>query len=284
MNETQTELRTGFAFIMPCMGRKSHVQVSAKALLEDPRMDGENNHFVFVDYFCSEDTGTWVEQTFGERAHVLRIGKHMQTPKGRMPIFNKPIAQNSGAIEALKLGAQYYVFLDADTIVSPQLLDYVFRFASMDQFMIFEPNPRWRDLTGFLVVHHRPFIKVGGFNKDFKGWGAEDLEMRIHLYLEGLAPRHQTKLVFKNPQKYTMKWTEIPGQLAQSIPHADDARVANYEEKDKDASHDLNLNLLCSNVLNWTGKHPVDLHTTALGPSLRRLLGMDMFLNPRSLE
>jgi hypothetical protein len=42
--------------------------------------------------------------------------------------------------------------------------------------------------------------------------------------------------------------------------------------------------LLCANIYNWIGIHPADLHDTPLGPYIRRLLGMELYIHHSSLE
>lgn len=266
------------------MGRLEHVQQSVPRLMESaPFIDGEHNHFVFVDYYCPDGAGAWVKKHFGKRVHIVDLAAEAPPEPGQIPVFNKPIALNTGAVEALNSGAQYLVFLDADTLVTPQLVEFVTHHASMDRFLIFEPSFEFRDLTGFLVVHRRHFVKVNGYDGNFSGWGAEDLELRVKLFLRGNTPLGKPKAILEKPI-YGLNWTEIPAELASSISHDDDLRVANYLEKDKDASHGVNLNLLCSNIYDWLGVHPKDLHETPLGPSIRRLLGMELIVNPKALE
>ena len=276
--------RPRFAFIQTCMGRLAHVQESSKVLLSDPRIDGLNNHYVLVDYFCPEKTGAWASEEYGDRVHVTNFEALMPRLDNREILFNKPIALNRGAVDAINvLGANYLVFLDSDTLVTPELLSFVFQNASPERFLIFEPDHDKRDLTGFLVVHKNPFMRIDGFDKNYLGWGAEDLDLRLRLYLQGLCPLNEPRLVLKDAPRYTMPWTEMPVHLASSIPHEDDKRVAHYKEKDKDASHTQNLDLLCKNVFELLGRHPIKLHESPLGPSMRRLLGMDANVNPKSL-
>lgn len=270
---------------MTCMGRLAHVKQSLPRLLQEPLIDGVQNQVVFVDYYCPDGSGDWVESQFGDRVHVVKLADEAPLERGQMPIFNKPIAQNTGAVEALHAGAQYLVFLDADTLVTPELLAFVFHYASMERFLIFEPSLEFRDLTGFLVVHRRHFVKVNGFDSEFRGWGAEDLELRVKLFLRGKTPLNEPpRAILKHPDLYGLHWSEIPPELASSINHGDDLRVNHYLEKDKDESHGVNFNLLCSNIYSWLGTHPVDLQDTPLGPYIRRLLGMELVVNPRALE
>lgn len=267
------------------MGRLDHLKQSAAALLADSRIDGVNNHYIVVDFYCPDRCGEWIQNKYGQRAHVLEFSKQVPLEPGRRAIFQKPLAHNSGAYEALAAcNAQYLVFLDADTIVSPTLLNFIFGHASPDRFLIFEPNHGvHRDLTGFLVVHRRAFMKVNGFDLRFQGWGAEDLELRVKLYLRGRAPLDRPRQILQQPE-LGMPWTEIPCDLASSLSHDDDRRTGNYREKDKDISHGKNLNLLCSNVFEWLGIHLIDLQGSALSSRIQRLLGMDLILNPKSFE
>lgn len=264
---------------MPCMGRLDHAKQSVPALMA---FIGTNS-FVFVDYYCPDHSGAWVSKKF-PTAIVEDLSQQAPLTGQRRPVFNKPTACNSGALAAIQAGAEYLVFLDADTLVSPQLIAFILGNASRDRFMIFEPSLEQRDLTGFLVVHKSLFLKVGGFDREFQGWGAEDLEMRVKLLLRGGAPIDDPKAILRDPKKHLLRWTEIPAVLAQSIPHGDSRRVSHYENKDKDSSHGLNLNLLCANIYNWLGIHPVDLHDTPLGPYIRRLIGMELNVHHSSLE
>jgi hypothetical protein len=283
--EDDDEIPRGFAFVMPCMNRRDHAERSVAELMKDPRIDGKHNHFVFVDFYCPDHTGDILAHTYKDRVHVLSIAEQNPLPPGKSAFFHKPLAHNSGAFEALMLfNPQYLVFLDADTLVTKHLLDFVFHHASPDRFLIFEPNNEAkRDLTGFLVVHKRAFTRVNGFDTRFMGWGAEDLELRIKLLLRGLAPYNNPREILRNPS-LAMQWTEIPLVLANAIPHSDERRTGNYEEKDKDKSHSKNLNLLCSNIYEWLGVHPLDLQYTPLSSRIQRLLGMDLLLNPKSYD
>lgn len=266
------------------MGRLDHLKQSSAALLADPRIDGVHNHYMVVDYYCPDRCSDWAKTQYGRRVDVLDFAKHAPLDAGRKALFNKPLAYNSGAYEALLLGAQYLVFIDADTLVTPTLLNFIFAHASPDRFLIFEPNhgPQ-RDLTGFLVVHRRAFMKINGFDLRFQGWGAEDLELRVKLYLRGRAPLDRPRQILQLPE-LGMPWTEIPCDLASSIGHDDSRRTGHYAEKDKDVSHGKNLNLLCSNIYEWLGVHPVDLQGSSLSGRIQRLLGMDLILNPKSFE
>jgi hypothetical protein len=250
-----------FCFITTVKGRLSHLRHCGEALMTDRRV-GKEWSWVVVDFACPEKSGDWVKERFGDRATVLYVPSpdDPDLPEDYDPAlvpFVKTIALNSGAVEARDMGAEYLVFLDADTVVSPAFLEELDRLASLDSFLIVEPRADKRDLTGFLCVHHRHFFRVGGFDTNFQGWGAEDLELRVKLHLLGKLPFH-----------------ELPA-LAASVTHDDSLRTRFYEQKDKDESHTRNLNRLCANVFKWTGKHLLQHYETQDGHAIRRLLGVE---------
>ncbi len=242
-----------FAFITTCMGRLAHLQQAAANLMSDPRI-GRDWVWIVVDFACPDKSGEWLTATYGDRVRVVNI----EAEGDEEIIFNKPLALNTGAMNGLALGAEYLVFLDADTLVTSKFLDFIDAYASQDSFLVVRHYPAKRDLTGFLCVSHRAFVRVGGFDVAFKGWGAEDLELRLRLFLKG-------KLAFH----------ELPHDYAASVPHSDELRTANYEERNKDLSHGINLNKLCANVFDWTGKHLAQHYKEDYGPHLRRLLGVE---------
>jgi hypothetical protein len=247
-----------YCIITTCKGRLSHLKEMSAVLMADPRI-GTEWGWVLVDFACPEKSGEWARETWGDRVMVVELELEKDVP------FHKPLAQNTGAMHAVEQGAQYLCFIDADTLVTPEFLDTIEASAALDTFLIVPPTMEKRDLTGFLCVDHRHFLRVGGFNIDFVGWGAEDLELRLKLYLKG-----------------GLSFVEIPA-LASSIPHDDGVRTANYEDKDKNVSHGKNLNRLCSTVMDWTGSHLVDLYKEEKrGSDLRRLLGVES-ISPRRI-
>lgn len=257
------------AVITTCKGRLAHLKRMSTWLMGDPRVGrvsapadgptsppaerhGDDWGWVLVDFACPDKSGAWVKREWGDRAEVVAV----EVPEA-LP-FNKPLALNSGAMRAVELGAQYLCFVDADTLVEPGFFDEVESALSLDSFLIMPPSQEKRDLTGFLCVHYRHFMKVGGYSVGFSGWGAEDLELRLKLYLKG-----------------GLRFTEIR-DLASSIQHSDEMRTAHYEVKNKHQSHEGNLNRLCEGVFDWTGEHLLSLYKDAKrGAELRRLLGVE---------
>lgn len=257
--------------------------------MANPEMDGVHCRYFIVDHACPDKTGEWCEEEYGERVTICDITKatlqkDRQTGKY---IFNKSVALNTGAYAAMEEGFEYLVFLDADTIVRKDFCRYVTRNASMDSFQIVMPVLAKRDLTGMLIVNILDFLRAGGYDILFRGWGAEDLEIRLKFLL-----------------KLGMPFVEMPPWIATSIPHEDDQRTAYYQDKDKDESHIRNLSRLCNSAYQWTGGiHLLDLYNMQqtnpnssfhqfvseeqkrffnpdIGYLVRRLLGIDMTIHP----
>jgi len=272
------------------MGRLEHVKLSSQALFSNPEMDGVHCKYFFVDHLCPDKSGAWVEETYGEKASVIYINKMHVKRKDGKAIFNKCVALNTGALCALDEGFDYLVFVDADTIVRKDFCKYLGKNASPDAFMFVQSIEAKRDLNGMLVVNTTDFTLSGGFDVHMAGWGAEDLELRLKLFL-----------------KLGRPFMEISPSIASSIHHEDNARTTNYEEQDKEKSHILNLNRLCHSVFEWTGGiHLLDMYfhqrnspNTAfqqfispqhakfchphIGYCVQRLLGIDGTLHPSSV-
>lgn len=224
------------------MGRLAHLQATLPVLLQGP-VD-----VVVVDYSCPQKAGDWVERTYGHTGRVV-----VERVRGRRT-FNKPEAHNRGAKRASKWKpGTYLCFVDADTIVTPQLWPWLMPRLRPDRFWFVEGWMDQPDVTGLLVVHAPAFAQSGGFDERMRGWGAEDLDMRLRLYF-----------------KMGLPFEEIPVAYVRAISHGDGLRVTNYTVANKWASHDHNLWLLAENFRKWTGH---DLEEAGCDRTMWRLLG-----------
>jgi hypothetical protein len=176
---------------------------------------------VVVDYSCPRGTGAW--------AHAQ--GATVVYAPG-MPCFNKPHALNLGlrAVETT-----FVALLDADTIVHEGFWQALEPTLSGGAMTIATGIPTSRDLTGFLAVETQA-LRAEPFDEDFAGWGWEDVDARVRLYLSGIT-----------------RVTELPLDLFSSIPHTDELRAAHYAEKDLMRSSTANLERLAQKILERTG-------------------------------
>jgi hypothetical protein len=98
-------------------------------------------------------------------------------------------------------------------------------------------------VTGLLVVHRDAFRQVGGFDESFRGWGGEDIEMRLRLFL--LAG---------------LDYVDVPLSLITPLAHGDGLRTQFYAEGDIRASNRDNMRYLLRKVtVEWRGRCVRDL-------------------------
>ena len=196
--------------VVTCMGRLAHLKRSAPRLLCQAGV-----RYCLVDYSCPDAAGDWLSREFGgliEAGHVVVE----RVPDQRY--FNKSAAQNAGARRALKEGAEYLCHLDADTLVAPEFCAWLMGQVAPERFLIAALTADGRDemsLTGVLVQPVGAFEASGGFDESFEGWGAEDIEYRLRLFLLCGYAYH-----------------EIPLGLLQAIAHDDELRGRWYREPD----------------------------------------------------
>jgi hypothetical protein len=156
-------------------------------------------------------------------------------------VFHKCKAHNAGARRAISEGAEYLCFLDADTVVGPAFFEWIRSHVARRSFLIAGKRADGSDqpsVTGLLVVHREAFRQVGGFDESFRGWGGEDIEMRLRLFL--LAG---------------LDYVDVPLSLITPLPHGDALRSQFYTEGDIRASNRDNMRYLFRKVtVEWRGR------------------------------
>jgi predicted glycosyltransferase involved in capsule biosynthesis len=191
-----------------------------------------------VDYSCPDRAGDWFEQNFSReiadgRAVVERV--HGRT------FFSKTRAHNDGASRALREGAEYLCFLDADTVVEPGFWEHLFAQAHPTQFLVAGKERDGSDvpsMTGLLLVHGKPFMSVAGFDEQFQGWGGEDIELRLRLYMVA-----------------GLEFGFVPIALARPINHDDTLRSQFYAVRNIAISNRENMERLRYRMYHeWVGK------------------------------
>jgi hypothetical protein len=223
------------------MGRLAHLSRSL------PRLLDTGLHVVLVDYTCPNNSGAWARDAFPQHCDDQRL---VVVREGSAREFHKTRAHNLGADAALCRGAAALCFVDADTLVYPGFGDFCAQ-ARSGQFSIVRPSHWGRDLTGVLLLTAEDFRHSGGFDEQFRGYGAEDLEMRLRLRL-----------------RLGLYFNFFPDSTVSAISHGDDVRTRYYRQKDLRRSHYRHLKRLDRLVRGWTGRGILALDDRSLKPLL----------------
>ena len=182
------------------------------------------------------------------------------TPEGQTR-FNKPMAVNHGVRYCIRSGHRSMLLLDADTII--QCSAWAELALQPHEFRIVRVNPSNRDLTGVLACGLDEFLDAGGMDESMVGWGAEDTDMRLRLYNDGLG------------------FTQIDPKHFAALAHDDTTRSANYGSIPIQESLTRNMERLVATYYKRTGCR---LENDWCRPDIRALLGIDSELEALGLK
>ena len=190
-----------FCFVIPCKGRLAHLRESLPAALAQAPC-------VVVDYDCPERCGDWAGENC-PKARIVRV-------RGQ-PGFNLAHARNLGAAE---VEADWIVFLDADVVPAPRLIEALALLAEPGVFL--RPTPLTRDIWGTVACPRIEFDCVGGYDEVISGWGGEDHDL------------------YKRLERAGLRATRFPAAHLRAIPHSDALRTCFYAIKEPGLSHCIN--------------------------------------------
>jgi hypothetical protein len=240
--------------ITTSMGRLAHLKQSLPTWLEHT-----DARILVVDYACPDGTARAMAELGSDRVIPYKVPEvlvatHSVAVGSSEPVFSKPIALNQ-ALRRVGIGAVgdagQLVFLDADTLIPNDCFWDIVTRLNPGRMLVADPSHATRDQTGVLVVGAAALLATGGYDEGMIGWGSEDLDVRIRLYLAGIVP----------------EW--FPPGLLGSIEHDDELRTRHYLEKDKLLSNRENLTRIfrrhCSSL--------EEIPTMLADPTIKRLLG-----------
>jgi len=229
-------MTTSTTIVTSCKGRLAHLRPSIESWLRATPAP-----ILVISDGCPELTpGTFSDP----RVTVV------STERSVTDHFHKPSALNLGAASA---ETDHVLFLDADTLVMRGFWDWYAPRVAPDALFMVAPSPARRDLTGILGVWTPSFVAVGGYDEGMLGWGSEDLDLRLRLFIT------------QHPRVI-----EIPEELLSSIPHTDALRTRYYAEADKMASHRANLQRLVDSAERLTGR---SIWSLMADPAVGRMFG-----------
>ena len=157
--------------VVTCMGRLNDVRVNFATLAAQTRASA-----VLVDYACPDGAAAWVRANHPGVAIVAVTDRRS---------FNAAEARNLGAAAAD--GDAVLCFLDADVAVAPGFSEAVLASFDPDCFLI--PAGSGPGLDSALICARAAFERVGGYDVNYHGPGAESADLRATLKRAGLAER-----------------------------------------------------------------------------------------------
>jgi hypothetical protein len=180
-----SDARARIVAVITCHDRLEHLRATLHAVASAFEV-------LVVDYSCPQASAEWVRGFASGRVdgimrpHV-RARRYAASPDG--PPFWKAQALNHGAGWAiLERQAERLLFLDADTqLLEPRTVAGELAELEPDEFACAgrENGCDRAGLTGILSCSASAFLAVGGFDRVFRGWGMEDVDMRLELAARG---------------------------------------------------------------------------------------------------
>lgn len=213
------------SLITTCRGRLAHLKQSLPTFVAQRHVE-----IIVVDYDCPQKTADWVEAQFRQVKVVREVNR---------PRFELSRARNAGAAVAT---APWLCFVDADVCLMP---DFATRLRDiLKEGHYYQALPRTIETWGTSISSRADFERVGGYDEILQGWGKDDDDYYARLEFEGL------------------QHANFPGELIRALQHGDDARVENYELKDRWVNESIN-HVYCQAKLDWMllRRAPLDIET-----------------------
>lgn len=182
-------------FVTTCKGRLAFLRKALPTFAAQPRCE-----CVVVDYSCPEECGSWVESNY-PGVKVVRAPNRDR--------FQPAQARNL-AIPAVV--APWICFCDSDVLVAPSFAEMIL--PRLREGFYCRPDALGAGISGTLICAREDFIKIGGYDELYQGYGEEDYDLYALLNFVGVKP-----LTF-------------PANLLRHLPHDDASRVRFYEQKD----------------------------------------------------
>jgi glycosyltransferase involved in cell wall biosynthesis len=197
------------SLITTCKNRLSHLKQTLPLMLQQ-----SYSEVIVVDYGCEQGTAAWVKQNY-PKAKVVQVKDD--------PVFSLALARNIGAKTA---SHEFLCFIDSDVVIYQDLGEWLKRNIDPMRFYLY-PVQRERELSGFAMMAREQFLRIGGYDEAFRGWGGEDKDLYERLQSIGLIEFF------------------VPKNSISSIPHGNELRQLGKEAGGYDSiSEALSMNQL----------------------------------------
>lgn len=214
------------SFVVTCKGRLEHLQATIESALR------HCDEYVLVDYTCPENSGRWVSDRF-PKVFVVDVPKQ--------EIYHRAHARNLGAAVA---SGDILCFLDCDIILAESFIETINDLLP-GQFLAVDHADE--GLTGLIACWKEDFVKLGGYDEAYVGYGCEDIDLQIGLEFVLGRSRHL-----------------IPRKQVRHLNHSDDLRTRFHEEKDIWKDNDRNRMIMRTKFRNILHDPEIDNVSSAI--------------------
>jgi len=189
-------------YITTCKGRLEHLKQTLPRVAAQPSVS-----VVMVDYGCPEQSGRWASENFPN----VRV---VEVPDASG--FSASNARNAGGNAA---ETPWLAFFDADILLGEDFFDALSRKLAPGHF--YRADPATAQTWGSVICEREAYLKVGGYDPVYQGWGGEDDDFYALLEFAGCKPGG------------------MDGRKLSEIPHSDEARTR-FHADNKLKSHQRN--------------------------------------------
>lgn len=151
------------SIITTCKGRLEHLKQTLPVMVEQ----GNEVEVIVVDYDCPDGTAAWVAEHYPS-VHVVKV-------EGA-PTFSISKARNLGAAQAT---ADWFFFIDADTLIPPDFAPRIFPLLSAGNF--YHPHVCHSNAFGSFICARDDFFALDGYDEVLRPWGGEDRDIYYRL-------------------------------------------------------------------------------------------------------
>ena len=182
------------SIIVTCKNRLAHLQQTLPYLVTQ-----SHSELIVVNYGCTENTSEWIYENYPS-VKVIEVNDD--------PIFNLTRARNIGAKNAR---GKILLLTDADVYIKNDLGSWIYENAKEGDFLI-APKDSSTSVSGTVICSKSDFMKIGGYDEAFQGWGWEDLDLYIRFAQNGIEEKN------------------FSGEYLSAIEHADKERQILVEQ------------------------------------------------------
>jgi glycosyltransferase involved in cell wall biosynthesis len=211
------------SFCTTCMGRTHHLKQTLLQNIEDNLGKGPDVEFIVLDYGSKDGLKDWILNDPALAPHLTSgVLKYARNPEPE----HFRVAHAKNMAHRLATG-DVVCNLDADNYLGSGFAAHLAAVFSKDRHALVAPSmplsratpDEHKGFIGRIALARESFIRLGGYDEQFRGWGGEDTDLVIRALALGLKARPFDDREF-----------------IRVIPHAHTERTVNVAAEDRAAA------------------------------------------------